>query len=105
MCFIPLTYLRYAEAPKVYTKFGNRLGPGYKYMLQWISECWTELDPEVIIHSFACSGLGSFDPESYHHTLKNIVLNEVMPPGEVSISICIFISFRIFNNTRLIILM
>jgi hypothetical protein len=39
------------------TKCGNLAGPGYEQVIDWVIRCWDELDPSIILNSYAHCGL------------------------------------------------
>ncbi len=65
---------------KGFTKNGNMKSPGFVRAMQWIIECWNELDRELIINSFDGCGITCSNEENFNSLLR-YVLNNGHTPG------------------------
>ena len=70
------------NAQKANTKASNRKSPGYALVVEWISQCWQELDPSVIICSFDQCGITSqnmvdYESQLMHSLRTNDLVDEV----------------------------
>jgi len=63
------------NAQKAYTKAGNRKSPGYAMVVEWISQCWQELDTSVIVRSFDQCGITSRNMANYGSQLRHFLRN------------------------------
>ena len=61
------------NAPKAFTKAGNRMSPGYALVVDWISEIWQELDQATIIRSFDQCGITAQNMANYGSQLRHFV--------------------------------
>ena len=52
-----------------FTEAGNIRSPGYKKVIEWISEACSELDPNIISSSFNQCGITSQNPNDYYRQL------------------------------------
>jgi len=69
----------YLTEPKSFTKSNNIKSPGYCKVIQWISEIWNQFDPEIIVKSFASTGITSQHPDDYNHILRSVLNNQLIP--------------------------
>ena len=70
-----------------FTAAGNRRGPSYETVLEWISEIWSDLNPNLIIKSFDKCGITS--SSELHQVLnqmvhQDIVTNEVVEERDMN---------------------
>jgi len=49
----------YLTEPKSFTSSNNMKSPGYAKVINWISEIWNDFDSEIIVKSFATTGVTS----------------------------------------------
>ena len=59
--------------PKTYTPAGNIRSPGYAKVIEWISECWDELDSSLIERSFDHCGITSNQLADFGSQLRYFV--------------------------------
>ena len=59
-----------------YTRGGNKKGPSYQQLVDWCSDVWKNLDPEIIKNSFIQTGVtntGKVDINLLHSKLKDLL--------------------------------
>ena len=59
--------------PKTYTPAGNFHSPGYAKVIEWINECWDELDSSLIERSFDHCGITSNQLADFVSQLRHFV--------------------------------
>ena len=59
-----------------FTRGGNKKGPSYQALVDWVSEAWKDLDVDLIKRSFVQTGVtntGEINRELLHSKLKDLV--------------------------------
>ena len=72
------------HAPKTFTAARNMRSPGYALVLQWISEAWADIDPNLIARSFdhceiTSSRLIDFNNQLRHFVRTTELVDEIQP--------------------------
>ncbi|CAF1117869.1 unnamed protein product [Brachionus calyciflorus] len=70
-----------------YTAKGNMRSPGYACVINWVSEIWKDMDPNLLRDSFEHCGL--VDNSNLHSVLnklihEDIILNEILEDSDLS---------------------
>ena len=65
--------------PKSFTSSNNMKSPGYAKVINWISEIWNDFDSEIIVKSFATTGVTSQHPDDFNSILRTVLNNQLVP--------------------------
>jgi hypothetical protein len=59
-----------------FTRGGNKKGPSYQQLVDWCSQAWKDMEPQLLINSFVQTGVtntGIVDYNNLHSKLKALV--------------------------------
>jgi hypothetical protein len=71
----------YNAGEKIITKYGNIGCPGFQNMIQWINNCWFDLDETIISDSFICCGITCNNMDKYNFHLQEMLKTNIVPPN------------------------